>query len=444
MEEEPVTTDSPKRKDRRPPPKKLLLVGGGLLLVMIAISSLFGGRSARPSTRFFAREPSFPADAFKVLIVADDSRESAPYGSSALFGARAAAAMLNEKGGINGKKVAVEGMVAGETDEDALESVARYLQKHPVQLLLDATDELVSPGVLRAAYSEKTLGMVVRDGSCRTGTGMTESKVSSYLWSLGLTRESVTEPFLAFLADKRGKPETTFQVVFMSGDDPIDLSTIAGVKQTSESLGFKTLDSQSYDVRLREFYTVARDILVRVPDLVFVANRSEPGRLFMEQAYKLSLGRDMAIAGLQIFDEEWQPVFGKTTEGVFTVARYAAEVDTPENKEFLSYFNRKEKSSDGKEKENARRKIPTPTAALSWSGVLIASQAAAATKSIDSTALAAKLGEMEFKLPNGHAFFDPRNHVLVQKMYGLRIKEGKYVIVEGLGDAHHPETQGCN
>ncbi len=441
----PVSTDNDEKKGIRIPAKALKQGGAAVLaIVLLLIAYSF----FRPETKVDegpGLTAEFPENSFRVLIVVDRSEESRDFGYSALRGARAIASKLNENGGIREHPVAVRLMQVGVSEEEIFENLHRMLTAQPIQLLIDATAETVSPGAVRAAHETKTLTMILRDGACRTGSRLPEGKVSPYVWAIGLTRESTLEPFLTFLSEKRSKPESDFHVLFLGGDTPLDQDVIDSVRHESESLGFKTVDALIYDIRLNDFYSVARDILSRLPDVVFVSNRMQPSRLFMEQAYKLSLVRDMAIAGYEVFSEEWSKNFGKFTEGVYTVGRYAAGVNTAESKEFISYLTRPPKDEEEKLKGKLKQpNNPDASAASAWSAIAMVAQVMSHTPSLDYTKIQKKMEESEFFLPNGRAFFNPKNHVLVQKMFALRVKGGKYELIEELGDAQHPETFGCN
>ena len=425
--------------------KKLALFGGAAVLVCLLLGSLLMRKPQHHAPVLFGENPHFAENTFRILVVNDDNDESVPYGFAAYDGVEAAVQKLNEKGGILSRKVSLSSLSVGSTDSDASAIVAAALKKTPVQLLIDASREDVSVGVAKAAHAAKTPSFMLRDGSCRTGSGLPLDKISPFLWTMGLTRESEIEPFLTFLSEKRSKPESEFQVLFLSGDFSVDQETIDAVRKASESLTFKTSAALTYDVRVEDFYPVAREILGRLPDLVFIANRLRPNALFMEQATKLALNRDMALAGLHVFDEEWKEDYGKNIDGVYTMARYTSLLDNAENKEMLSYLSRGKKPPEkGKEPKDALVVPTTPTTAAGWSAVLAFAQAANAANSIDIAAVSKKFEDLELKLPNGSAFFDMKNHILVQKMYALRVKGSKYEVIDLLGDAHHPELVGCH
>lgn len=355
------------------------------------------------------------------LLVSNDKRVS-PYVRSAEEGANAAAAEINRAGGVKGRHLRITPI---NTDGNSGNPLGTPESK-PL-FVLDALSVTTQGSLVWAQDLEIPLFYLL-DGTCRTVSKNAKEPARS-AWNLGLTWQSTVEPLLIYLSERFSRDEKQFSAIFIAGDTPDSVSLSEYARATSEALGFKTVDNLKYDVRIADYYSVIRNILAQGADILFIANPGSAGNLFIEQASKLGVSKEIAITGIHTFDPELTGALGPALNGDITVGRYVPSLDTPGNKNFLAAL--------------PGGVTPTPVAAAAYTAVHMAARAFNKTSSNDLSAFAGELSGMSFESPNGAVRMNPTNHVLEQEMLILEAKDGRWTVANKVGTAVHPRLEGC-
>lgn len=154
----------------------------------------------------------------------------------------------------------------------------------------------------------------------------------------------------------------------------------------------------------------------------------------LQQAAKLRLSNDMAIAGLNTFHPDIVRALGPVTDGAYTIGSYAVGLDSPANQTFTESARRFAKEPN---------LIPSSTTVAAYNVVRLVGEGFTKAASTDPEKLATTLPEIELSLPNGKLAFSGENHLLMQPILVLQLKGGEAQLVEKLGQSVHPKLDGC-
>src|SRR5690606_17517835 len=126
-------------------------------------------------------------------------------------GAKLAVARINDSGGILGHRLELH-VVDTRSKPGVAKELGRDLaSKVSLSLIIGTHDEQTALSAAELANEIKVPFIYSGNGTlktCKTGAAL---ETSDYVWGLGLTRQTVVEPFLINLADKHAKPETQFR-----------------------------------------------------------------------------------------------------------------------------------------------------------------------------------------------------------------------------------------
>ena len=358
-----------------------------------------------------------------VLLLSDPAGQFGGYRTAAQKGALAAIEAVNAAGGVRNAPLVLE----------SVEFTGKPLEKKPLFAMYTGSTALAANAVDWADKNKLPL-LLLNDGPCMTVTKSSDGKASPYIWSLGLTWETTLESFFVYLSDKFSPTEGDFTFYFIAGDNADNQMLVTAARDASESLGFKTIHSQFFDTRLADYFPVTRDIIARQPHITFLANRSQSGRIFLQQAAKLALLRETHLVGLSSLDSELFEGRLSLLDGTYTIGKYDAGDQRPENKAFrdgLSKLAASESTLEGTIAETA------------YTAVQLGAVARTNATGDDAAAFANAILKSAFTGPNGRVKMNSTNHVLEQPMFVLHNEGGKWKAVEKMGTAIHPNLNGC-
>ena len=345
---------------------------------------------------------------------------------AARFGAQLAIKEINAAGGISNRKVVL-------VEQRLADSPTKNEDKSLLMALI-AAPEVDRENAARWAETAQVPLFVLNDGRCFTASTGKPTAASPYLFNMALTFQSTLEPLLIHLNEKFSRPDKDFSVYFFGGDTVENRDLIRFAKSHSEALGFKTIATRLNDIRLADYYSVVRNIIIDSPDVLFLANPDLAGQLFLDQAWKLRVDKEMKVASLNSFDVE---LFAKGTEtlsGAYTASKYAQSISTPENKHFVDEM----------------KKLGVPSFVLdgnisvaAFTAIQLAAKGAVKMQKNKLSTLSEGMADLESTAPNGPVRMSAKNHVLEQPLFIVQREDTGWKILDSLGTAVHPGLEGC-
>lgn len=416
--------------------KKLAL---GLLLLLVgagAATYLAGGGASNRSASEIAARNKKPALA--IGVAAPLTGYLAGYGAQVAGGAKAAVAELNTSGGVLGGEVVLT-VLDTRSDADTEAAVVEALAgKYGSHVIIEYGDEFSTTEGAAVAEANKVPLIYLADGQLKTCDPKDPKAARLFVWGGGLTPQMAVEPLMIYLSDKYSKPERQFTFSYI-GASLAPVQTLNHfARTTAESLGFKTIDELYYDTRIEDYYTVLRDLLAQDPDVVWVSNPGASGQLFMTQATKLQLSRDMQFAGFGMFDQELMKSLAPVSQGAYGVSSYSVDEASPENKRFLEQFKRA--NPDAPARVGA-------SAANAYAMVSLAAEtykrAGKADRALFSNALRGAFAESGFPSPAGELKIRTDSGVFSRQLYVTQVVGEGVKAIEKIGVAEHVGLKGC-
>ncbi len=436
----------------RPLFKAVLFAAVGIL----AVSALFVGRSyiggSGHRSKGDGEQAAAGAAARNVVVLVSPIEPYATFGRSAVLGAQAAAKVLNARaaqssGADKSQPITFhvrQYVMQSASSHDIAAELTDALPLADVDLLLIADDESRTRAAMHAALQLKIPIVYLMDGPCKTIASGKDP--SPYLWGAGFGLETIVEPLLISVSDKLSVPDKDLSIIFVGGDNESDRRIIGFTRKSADDLGFKVIDSRFTDMRITDFYTFIRDIFASAPNVLFVSNPSHSGVLFLQQAGKLSVAKEMTVVGLNSFDAEFLGAIGSSSEDALTIGRYSPGIRSKENEEFLSAFKeqiRPETPAADATPAPAAPAVPTETALGGYVSLLVVDKAMHSAGAGDRKAWISKLPQTEVAGPMGRIYADEDNHVFHQNLFILKIHDGVHVVVDSIGESSHPRKERC-
>ena len=406
------------------------------LAAIICVSSLlFASCSGCKSEKRTAEPKSPPKEnELSIGVIAPMTGPWKQFGESIQRGAIVAASEINKLGGILGKQIRLE-IVDSESDPDLANQLAiELIDERKVRVLIGTVSDEEAAAVIEVAAAKKIPFFYPSDGplkTCKTGE---PSAVSDVVWSTGYTPEMVIEPLLIHLSEAFRQKESNFRFTYFGTQTESSSDLTADLKRTAQGLGFENSQSLLPDPRIDDFYDQIQGLFKLGADVLFVTVAQQRIMLFMEQASKLSVRKDMALAGLYGFSEENTRRMQATAEGVITATRYLNSLDTPANREFLTRW---------KASFPGDQSLPTAIGVGSYSAVILAAKGFAKAGSDTLDLFQSAMKGLEVDLPQGKIIVDAKNHTLIQPLYAVEVKQGAFVLREFLGEVSHPGVDEC-
>lgn len=275
-------------------------------------------------------------------------------------------------------------------------------------------------------------------GRCKTLSNLTEKKVASLIYGIGLTWESTLEPLILNLIEKAypknsQQNEIVFSASYFAADMEDERELLAGIKSTAEDLDVKTTVEKYADIRIADYFEIIQTIIASRSSFLFISNPYLAGQIFLKQAAQQSISRDTILVGPGTIDQELISLEPQATNGAYTVSSYFANLDTKENSVFKSELL----------KVNNSYKSPSETAFAAYSSVLFAAEAYNRLNSINNEQFDQMITSIKLHLANGEASINQENHIIIQEHFILRAENGGLKQEEKLSTAIHPRLDGC-
>jgi urea transport system substrate-binding protein len=380
------------------------------------------------------RTPS--VETLRVGVLADKTGVMAAHGASIEMGVLVAQKVLNDRGGVLGRRVEVFSLDGQSDPGVSVERARELVQRRQVHLLIGTGLSSETLAIIPVAQEANVPLIYSMDGECKTCAPGDPSKVSPLVWGAGFTERMAVRPFLQYLVDRVPAKKGTLSVYFLGGDYVYPRATNTYARQVAESLGLTVVGDEYVDLSTRDYSPVIRRIAGSGADLLLVTHPGDAAVAFMRQAKQFELDKRMAISGFATFAQEAISSMGDAAEGVYYTNRYSDTLDTQENRAFLDAF---------RAMYPGQPSLPGPSVAAGGYGpMMVAAAAYQKAQSLDVAAFGQAMSGLEVNLPQGQIRVNPENNIFDQHMYLLRIAKQKYTVLSDLGLLKHPRLEGCS
>ena len=366
---------------------------------------------------------AYAADPIKIGVVTPLSGTYAGIGQQVKWGLELATKEVNATGGIMGRQVELTF-----EDEEANPSVAvqkadKLFQVGKVDFL---TGTVNSGSTLAVGQVAERAGKLIAT-TVSFADSITGDKCSPNVYRVNARAGQQSAALAVWLSKERPKA----QVFYLGPDYEMGRSTVAAFKSSAEKVGasstgeiFAPLDSKDYTQYFGQLRAAKPQVLY-----TSVAG-NDTVRLFT-QLQEFGLLNNLTVVGASgTVTAQNIGAIGKAAEGFVTGVGYSAEIDTPENKKFVTAFR------------TANKADPDLYGADSYGMVYAYKAAVEKAKSTDTDKVRAAFADLKWSTPQGEKTLRAGDHQAVQTMYVVRVTGGKFKIVSQVKgeDAIGPDT----
>lgn len=377
------------------------------LLIAAALATVVAGCGEPPSSK--SSDSDKPLTIGISLPLTGDFSQP---GTQAKRGYEVWTSMVNEKGGILGRKVELKITDDASNQDTVVADYTRLITQDKVDLLLGTFSSLLNYPASAVAEKNGMLYIEPAGGAPR----MFERGFKYLFFAQPATAPKQADIMVEWIKSlpESERPKTA---AYPTQDDPFTRPVIETMQSALEQLGVKTVYSTVYPSDTTNFQTIASTIAAKKPDLVAQGAVFEDGvglvRSLKQLAYSPKvLFQTSAPSNAGQYSDGVGPA---NTEGVFYTVSWNEKAKTPLNEEFVAAYG---KMFNGE--------APAEDAADAFAAAQVMQAAVEAVGKIDQKALADWLHKNPVKTILGELSWDatgaPQSDFLLAQWQGGKVE----------------------
>jgi branched-chain amino acid transport system substrate-binding protein len=256
-------------------------------------------------------------------------------GKAAEQGYKVWQAMINEKGGLLGRKVELVIKDDASNQNTVVSDYNALISGDKVDLLLGTFSSLLN--LPASAVAERARMLYVEPAGGNPDIFKRGFKTIFFAQQATAAHQGdVWANYIAALpADK--KPKTA---AYPTLDDPFTTPTSEGIEAILKAAGIETVYRKTYTADTKNFDAIANAVKAKNPDLVVAGTQFEDGVGFLRALGKVGFTpKWLYQTNAPSFGDQYSEGVGaENTEGVFYAVSHSQESDTPGNKEFVAKY----------------------------------------------------------------------------------------------------------
>jgi len=360
----------------------------------------------------------------KIGVVTPLSGTYAGIGQQVKWGLDLAAAQINSAGGVMGRKLELI-----YEDEEANPAVA--VQKAEKLLQVSKVDFLT--GTVNSGSTLAVGQVAERNGRLIATTVSFADSITGDKCSPNVFRVNARAGMQsAALADWMAQTKPNANVFYLGPDYEMGRSTVAAFKSAAEAKGAKSVGEVFAPLDNKDYSPFFGQMRAARPTVIYTSVAgNDTVRLFSQMA-EFGLNRNVQVVGASgTVTSQNLPAIGKAGDGFVTGVGYSPNLDTPENKKFVSEF------------EAANKAKPDLYGADSYGVLFLYKAAAEKAKSTDTEKLREAMRGMQWATPQGVKTIRAGDHQAMQDMYAVRVNNGQFEIVGRVTAANAIGPDAC-
>jgi branched-chain amino acid transport system substrate-binding protein len=308
----------------------LPLVAGALALVVGACGG--GNDDSGGSAASSQDSSSKPLKIGASLPLTGDFSEP---GKAAQQGYKVWESMINEKGGLLGRKVQLVIKDDASNQNTVVTDYNALISQDKVDLLLGTFSSLLNLPASAVAERGRMLYVEPAGGN----PDIFNRGFKTIFFAQQATADHQGDVWANWLvslpADKR--PKTA---AYPTLDDPFTTPTSEGIEKILSAAGIKTVYRKTYTADTKNFDAIASAVKSKNPDLVVAGTQFEDGVGFLRALRKTGFTpKWLYQTNAPSFGDQYAKGVGaENTEGVFYAVSHSQESDTPGNKDFVAKY----------------------------------------------------------------------------------------------------------
>lgn len=323
-------------------------------------------------------------------------------GTSDVNGSRLAVEERNRKGGVLGRMVELVIEDGQCKPANSVNAAEKLIQKDKVTVISGAFCSSSTMAVMPVVEKNR-IPLVTGVSSM---AGLTE-RGNRWFFRATETDALLAKSFAKILVNNL-KLKT---IAYIGVNDDWGRGGVSEFSKQIEALGGKTVLKEYFDHGTTDFYTLLTRLRANQPDGIFVAAETQDGSLLVKQLKELGVQSKVFGVGSWATND-FVKLAGAAAEGIYAAVPYAATMDTPRNRGFVSVYQSKHSEFPGK------------YAAAGYNAINIIMDAIERAGSTDAEKIRDALAKTDYEGPNGHFRFDPKGQAYGFTVVLVQLKAG--------------------
>jgi branched-chain amino acid transport system substrate-binding protein len=380
-------------------------------------------RAALLAAAVIVATPAYAADPIKIGVVTPLSGTYAGIGQQVRWGFDLATKEINAAGGIMGRQIELI-----YEDEEANPSVA--VQKAEKLFQVSKVDFLT--GTVSSGSTLAVGQLAERQGKLIATTvsfadSITGDRCSPNVFRVNARAGQQSAALAVWLSKEKPKA----RVFYLGPDYEMGRSTVAAFKASAEKVGGTTLGEVFAPLDAKDYTQYFGQLRAARPQVLYTSVAGNDTVRLFTQMQEFGLLSNITLVGASgTVTSQNIGAIGKAAEGFVTGVGYSTEIDSPENKKFVSTFK-------------AAYKADPDLYGTDSYGLIYAYKAAVEkAKSTETDKVRAALRGLKWMTPQGEKTIRAGDHQAVQTMYVVRVTNGQFKIGGQVGgeDAVGPDN----
>jgi urea transport system substrate-binding protein len=351
------------------------------------------------------------------------------YGTRMEKGARLAVEVLNDKGGILGRKI--DFLVEDDKTEPptAALKAKKLVFKDKVDFLMGTISSATTLAAINAIKGTKVPYFWIAEGEDKNCVGGDKTKTRKYIFGVGPTPEQKYDQFVPYMLKNFGK-----SFYFVGSDYVFPHFTIGIGKDYLKKHGGVVAGEEYGPLGTTDWSAVITRIERAKPDVLFSVVVGTDGIAFVKQSMNFGLKEKMIITGFPSFGPSTYGGIRDYAEGIYTPISYTELLKHPENTNFVKLY---------KARYNPKGPI-SDEANGGWTTIQFIKAASEKAGTTNPDKFVKALEGLSLMAPQGKVEINAGNHTTDQHIYLCKIKNHQYHVVEDFGTTVHPGHSGCS
>jgi branched-chain amino acid transport system substrate-binding protein len=350
------------------------------------------------------------SDPIRIGVVTPLTGTYAGIGQQVRWGIDLAVREINAKGGILGRKI--------ETiyeDEEANPTVAvqkaeKLFQVSKVDFLTGTVNSGSTLAVSQVAERNSRLAATTVSFS----DAITGPQCSPNMFRVNAKAGMQSAALVEWMVKEKPNPT----VFYLGPDYEMGRSTVAAFKAAAEQRGAKSVGEVFAPLGNKDYSPFFGQIRAARPQVLYTSVAGNDTVRFLSQLAEYGLTKNLQIVGAAgTVTAQNLGAMGKAADGFVTGAAYSPELDSQENKAFVSAF------------KTAWKAEPDLYGVDSYGVVYFYKAAAEKAKSTDTEKVRAAARGLQWDTPQGRKLMRAGDHQAVQDMYAVKVNGGKFTII---------------
>lgn len=313
-------------------------IAAGTLALVLAASGCVSGSESRKSAD----------DPIVVGVSLPLTGDFSEPGKGVQRGYKAWAKIVNDKGGLLGRKVELKILDDQSNADRAVSDYEQLLGRDEVDLLFGPfSTRLVVP----SARVAEEYGMLFVEPAGAAPEVFEQGFKNLFYAAPAVANDHynhLAEYLLALPAGER--PKT---VAYAAMDDPFAQGTAYGLKEKLEKGGIKTVADEVYPPNTTDFGSIAAKIADSKADMVVGGTQYQDGVNLIVALQQLDYQPKLAAFSTAPTEPEFAKAIGSKTEGILAPTGYTQQADYPSNKDFVAKYTQQFGKAPEEDEANA-------------------------------------------------------------------------------------------